>query len=282
LATVAVRKRTRNATPAPPTLTVHQIVAYNFTRARQQAGWTQVETSDRLEPFLGYRLNQAGVSAIEKTYDTERRRNIDAAEVVAFARCFNRPIGWFFLPPTGHSSDLVEPVHHAQFESLNIQAGDLTALTLGSPEGWQSLLDRLAELLNDDHRITWRAALWALRGDPDNEAWEQQIDLRRRAVEEVTLARLAGPGDEVITKMAQLLVELVKLTPQGYNTLRDTDPAQALALLTEGDKLVANLTREAERRRNSGDDDPIRGHEPFDDLKPIDPATALGIEQPEE
>ena len=279
---MAVRKRTRNATPAPPTLTVHQIVAYNFTRARRDAGWTQVETSERLEPFLGYRLNQAGVSAIEKTYDSERRRNIDAAEIVAFARCFNRPISWFFLPPTGHSSDLVAPVHNREFESLNIQAGDLTALTLGSPEGWRSFLDRIAELLNDDHRMTWRAVLWALRGDPDNEDLEQQIDLRRQAVEEVTLARLAGPGDEVITKMAQLLVELVKLTPQGYNTLRDTDPAQALAVLTEGDQLVANLTREAERRRERGDEDPIRGHEPFDDLKPIDPATALGIERPEE
>ena len=107
---MAVRKHTRSATPAPPTLTVHQIVAYNFTRARRDAGWTQVETSERLEPFLGYRLNQAGVSAIEKTYDSERRRNIDAAEIVAFARCFNRPIGWFFLPPTGHSPDLIEPV----------------------------------------------------------------------------------------------------------------------------------------------------------------------------
>ena len=74
-------------------------------------GWTQVETSDRLEPFLGYKLNQAGVSAIEKTYDTERRRNIDAAEVVAFSRCFRRPIGWFFLPPPGHGGDLVEPVY---------------------------------------------------------------------------------------------------------------------------------------------------------------------------
>jgi hypothetical protein len=105
-------------------------------------------------------------------------------------------------------------VHKGEFESLNIQAGDITALTLGSPEGWRSFLDRVAELLDDDHRMTWRAVLWALRGDPDKQHWEQQIDLRRRAVEEVTLARLAGPGDDVITNMAQLLVELVKLTPR--------------------------------------------------------------------
>jgi hypothetical protein len=282
---VAVRKRTkrtRSATAAPPTLTVHQIVAYNFTRARREAGWTQVETSDRLEPLLGYRLNQAGVSAIEKTYDSERRRNIDTAEIVAFARCFNRPISWFFLPPAGHLHDLIEPVHRGEFESRNIQAGDLTALTLGDPDGWRSFLDRLAELLDDDRRLTWRAVLWALRGDPNSHDWEQQIDLRRRAVKEVTLARLAGPGDEVITKMAQLLVDLVKLTPQGYNTLRDTDPEQALAILTEGDQLVANLTREAERRRQADEVELLSTGNPFEELKPIEPADVLGVKRAEE
>src|SRR4051812_7193834 len=71
-----------------PRLTVHQIVAYNFRRAREREGWTQVRTSDALEPYLGFKLNQAGVSAIEKTYDSDRRRNIDVAEVVAFSRCF--------------------------------------------------------------------------------------------------------------------------------------------------------------------------------------------------
>jgi hypothetical protein len=281
LATVAVRKRTRrrSAASAPPTLTVHQIVAYNFTRARREAGWTQVDTGIRLEPFLGYRLNQAGVSAIEKTYDTERRRNIDAAEIVAFARCFNRPIYWFFLPPTGHTQDLVEPVHTGEFESRNIQAGDVTALTLGDPDGWGSFLDRLTELLDDDRLLTRRAILWALRGDPNSERWEQQIDLRRRALQEVTLAELVAPGDEVITNMAQLLVELLKLTPRGFQQLRDRDPDEALALLTQADQLVSNLTSEAERRRQRGGDDMIRSPNPLDDLEPIDPAAVLGIDK---
>jgi hypothetical protein len=277
------RKRTRiPATAPPPTLTVHQIVAYNFTRARQQAGWTQVETSERLEPFLGYRLNQAGVSAIEKTYDTERRRNIDAAEIVAFARCFNRPIGWFFLPPTGHPSDLVEPVHTGDLEPYNFPAAALTALIVGLPDAWQHLLDRITELLTADHQPTWDVLVWALQGQRDDEHFELQINLRRQAIEQVTLARLAGPEDDVITNMARLLVQLVKLTPVGYNKLRDTDPDQALALLAEGDQLVANLTTAAERRRNTKDVDSVRLDNPFDELKPIDPATALGIELPAE
>ena len=142
----STRRRTRVANETTPTLTVHQIVAYNFTRARQQAGWTQVETSERLEPYLGYRLNQAGVSAIEKTYDSERRRNIDAAEIVAFARCFNLPIGWFFLPPAGHARDLIEPVHTDEPKTPT-RAADLISLIVGTPPGWRSFLARLAELL---------------------------------------------------------------------------------------------------------------------------------------
>jgi hypothetical protein len=280
LATVTVRKRTRrtrSATSAPPTLTVHQIVAYNFTRARREAGWTQVETGLRLEPFLGYRLNQAGVSAIEKTYDSERRRNIDAAEILAFARCFNRPIAWFFLPPTGHTRDRVEPIHTGELASFNVQAGDITALIFGSPDGWQALVDRVAELLDDDHQTTWATIVFALRGDADQQRWERQIDLRRRALQEVTLNKLVGPGDEVITKMASLLVELLKLTPHGYQELRDRDLRAALALLTDADKLVDTTTREAERKRQRGDENPLRPHNPFDDLEPIDPAEALGI-----
>ena len=58
-------------------------------------------------------------------------------------------------------------------------------------------------------------------------------------------------------------------------TLRDTDPAQALTPLTEGDQLVANLTREAERRCNSDEVNLLRSHNPFDDLQPTDPARTL-------
>jgi hypothetical protein len=261
------RRRPRVPKDPTPTLTVHQVVAYNFTRARQQARWTQTETGERLEPFLGYRLNQAGVSAIEKTYDSDRRRNIDAAELVAFARCFNKPIGWFFLPPTGHPTDLIQPVH----PDTPLAAASLTSLVLGTPDGWQSFLDRLAELLENDHHPTWDAVLVATRGADDAATWEQQIDLRRRAIEQVTLARLAGPEDDVITNMARLLVELAKLTPLGYNKLRDTDPDQALALLAEGDQLVENVTKQAERRRKTGR--PSNGG--YDDLRPIEPDEAL-------
>ena len=170
-------------------------------------------------------------------------------------------------PPTGHPTDLIEPVH----PDRPLEAAYLTSLVLGTPPGWRSFLDRLTELLDHDHHPTWDAVLWATHGANDAAQWEQQIDLRRRAVEQVTLARLAGPEDDAITNMARLLVQLAKLTPLGYNKLRDTDPDQALALLAEGDQLVETLTKDAERRRKTG----RSSSGGFDDLRPIEPEEAF-------
>jgi hypothetical protein len=265
------RKRARAEKPSP-SLTAHQIVAYNFARARESLGWTQVETSDRLEPFLGYKLNQAGVSAIERTFDSERRRNIDVAEIVAFSRCFGVPIGWFFIPPAAHATDLLEPVQ-TKSDSENMVVADLIALIVGTPEGWQALVEQIAERLEGERRPLLTALQYAFRGDHDEQGWEQQIDLRRRALQSTTLARQASPGDEVITKMAALLVDLVKLTPLGFNALRGASPQQALELLARGDQDVQNLVAYAEERRAAGE----RSAGEWDDLRPIDPAEALGL-----
>ena len=193
--------RSKQKTVVRQTLTVHQIVAYNFRRAREENGWTQAQTSERLEYYLGYRLNQAGVSAIEKTFDSERRRNIDVGEIVAFAQCFKRPIGWFLLPPPSTGKHLLEPVddrHH-------VYAADLAAVVLGSPAGWESFVGRITELLATDREAAHDALRLAFAGNKDS-SWEKQIELRRRAVQQVELSRYASPGDDVITSMAALLV----------------------------------------------------------------------------
>jgi hypothetical protein len=264
---MAVRKRRKPETttppPPPPTLTTHQIVAYNFARARAAAGWTQVETSDRLEPYLGYKLNQAGVSAIEKTYDSERRRNIDSADVVAFARCFRRPISWFFLPPPGRGGDLVEPVYSDR--QYHLPAADLVALTIGTPAGWRDFLDRIAELIKTDRELTADALHYALEGQPGTTQVEDQINLRRHAIRAMTLSRYVDGADEVITQMAQLLVQLVNLTPQGMANLRATDPDHALVLLQEGETFLPMSPEMARRNRELG----IPSSSPFDDVDEI-------------
>lgn len=268
---MAGRSKQKNA--VRQTLTVHQIVAYNFRRAREENGWTQSQTSEQLEPHLGYRLNQAGVSAIEKTFDSERRRNIDVGEIVAFARCFRRPVGWFLLPPPSAGSHLLEPVD----DRRHTYAADLAAVVLGSPAGWESFVGRITELLSTDRDATHDALRLAFVGDKDS-SWENQINLRRRAVQQVALARYASPGDDAITSMAALLVHLVKSTPLGFAKLRDTDPEEALRLLAEGDRLVQPFIALAEQDRESG----TTTGGAFGDVAPIDVAEVLGMREPKE
>ena len=90
--------RIRSALPEG-SVSIEQIVSYNFQRAREERGWTQVEVSDRLIPLLGYELRQAGVSTIETCGRGNRRRAFAANELLAFAQCFDLPLGWWFIPP---------------------------------------------------------------------------------------------------------------------------------------------------------------------------------------
>src|SRR5438067_12902483 len=95
-----MRKATRSTKTRPdPGVDLNEIVAYNFRAARELRGWTQEETALELERFLGQRLPQASISAIERAYDGDRRREFDAHELLAFALCFELPLFWFFLPP---------------------------------------------------------------------------------------------------------------------------------------------------------------------------------------
>jgi hypothetical protein len=80
-------------------LTPNQVVAYNLALARHDQGWTQDQACDALEPHLGARWSKANYSAAERSVDGVRVRNFTADEIVAFARAFERPVTWFFMPP---------------------------------------------------------------------------------------------------------------------------------------------------------------------------------------
>lgn len=80
-------------------LTPNQVVAYNLAQARQLKGWTQDQATEALEPYLGSRWSKANYSAAERSVDGGRIRNFDADEIVAFARAFELPVTWFFMPP---------------------------------------------------------------------------------------------------------------------------------------------------------------------------------------
>jgi transcriptional regulator with XRE-family HTH domain len=125
-----------NSSP-PPEVDLNQVVAYNIREARLLRGWTQEELAERLEPYLGQRLTQAGVSSIERAWDGERRREFDAHELLIFAMVFDLPILWFLLPP---------PDDHRLMRSTTRPVDELYAWLLGQPDQLEPVYERLRQL----------------------------------------------------------------------------------------------------------------------------------------
>ena len=120
---------------------LNEIVAYNFRAARELRGWTQEETAHALERLLGQRLPQASISAIERAYEGDRRREFDAHELLAFALAFDLPLVWFFLPPPNDHRIL----HH----TTNI-VSELYGIVFGKESQLGPVYDRLRQLGIDD------------------------------------------------------------------------------------------------------------------------------------
>ena len=123
--------------PPPEDIDLNQVVAYNIREARQLRGWTQEELADRLEPYLGQRLTQAGVSSIERAWDSDRRREFDAHELLVFAMVFDLPMLWFLLPPPGD---------HRVMRSTTRSVDELYAWLLGRPQQLEPVYERLRQL----------------------------------------------------------------------------------------------------------------------------------------
>jgi transcriptional regulator with XRE-family HTH domain len=131
------RRRPEPAPPPPDDVDLNQVVAYNVRAARELRGWTQDEVADRLEPYLGQRLTQASVSAIERAWDGDRRREFDAHELLTFSMVFDLPIIWFLLPPAGD---------HRVMRNTTRQIDELYAFLLGRPDQLDPVYERLREI----------------------------------------------------------------------------------------------------------------------------------------
>ncbi len=126
-------------------LTPNQVVAHNLTRAREWKGWTQDQAAEALAPYLGKRWSKASMSQAERSVAGRFIRNFDADEIVALARGFGLPIGWFFMPPPPWSDQPGVPVTLSTPDAkrFGLALAELVDLVFGDDEGQALLALRL-------------------------------------------------------------------------------------------------------------------------------------------
>jgi hypothetical protein len=114
-------------------LTPNQIVAYNLAQARAWRDWTQEEAAEHLAPYLGTKWSKASFSAAERSVDGDRVRNFSADEIVAFARGFGLPVGYFFLPPPRSAADVEVRLAAPEKPAWGIPSSELIDVVFGAP-----------------------------------------------------------------------------------------------------------------------------------------------------
>jgi transcriptional regulator with XRE-family HTH domain len=173
----------QNAPRSPGEADLNEIVAYNFRAARELRGLTQEETAERLEQFIGQRLPQASISAIERSYEGERRREFDAQEILAFALAFDLPLLWFFLPPPGDTRRLYRTSDYVR---------ELYGIVFGRDDKLEPIDERLRQIGIEEPTEAART-VEVLTGKPSP---ARQASYRQRR-KEMLLALLDEYTDEV-------------------------------------------------------------------------------------
>ncbi len=208
------KKRKPEEVPPPETLDLNQVVAYNVREARLLRGWTQEDLADRLEPFTGTRLTQAGVSSIERGWDPERRRAFDAQEILTYALVFDLPLIWFVLPP---------PEDHRFIEGLPARASDLYKIIIGRHDQLEPVYQRLREL-GIREPTEAEAAVEVITGRP-SEAREWSYKERRKELLLALLDDHADNFDQRIDELGKTIDHLRQVGLRGFiaETTNDED-----------------------------------------------------------
>jgi transcriptional regulator with XRE-family HTH domain len=201
--------------PDPRTWTPNQIVAFNISKARLKRGWTQDQAAEALAPYLGARLSTASWSAIERSVDGGRIREFTADELIAFARGFELPLGWFLTPPP--ASDDIR-VATPDTKTKGLDGRDLLDVVLGTPDSlaaWEEVL------------LTWPSMMHRMRVGPDGKMealGRVDDDVHHRLAEPARLrARILlrdqlGDLDDAKDVLAKLMHVLTDLDdPSGDN-----------------------------------------------------------------
>jgi hypothetical protein len=130
-------------------LNLNRVVSYNLKRARGRAGMTQEQAAAAIEPYLGRRVANTNISMMESAATSVKRevRQFDAADIAAFARAFDLPIAWFFMPPRLFRGEDGEPMSEIPFnwaDERGIEVADLVD-SLVTPRA--SMDERIEEAL---------------------------------------------------------------------------------------------------------------------------------------
>jgi transcriptional regulator with XRE-family HTH domain len=102
---------------------------------------TQEAAAERLSEYVDHPWSKATWSAAERSVDGEKERRFSADELLALARAFDVPVGWFYLPPE-------EGDYHLHFGPKLSDAPWLKRVPLTASELFDVSLRLPQELLN--------------------------------------------------------------------------------------------------------------------------------------
>lgn len=199
-------------------LTPGQVVAYNLARARKLRGWTQEQAADRLEPHLGVRWSNVVLSGAERSYVGKRVRQFTADEIVAFAKAFELPITWFFLPPGADADE-----EHALYPLISTAKGEFTEENSLTP----------SELLHLNFNMSLGHVIRETRERINSYTEDDSPDGDR-----VELATARGiPIDHVAFWVRSVMRDAMDREPWALSTMRNTVRrlAEQLDALVEGE-----------------------------------------------
>lgn len=143
------RKSAKTAAARYRGMDANQVVAYNLFRARQLRGLTQDEAAAALAPYLGVRWSNASFSQAERSVAGKFVRRFDAEEIVAFARGFDLPITWFFLPPPAWKDGAAVKLTTADAGRFGKELALLVDLVFGDDDQRVLLEARLGEFFRE-------------------------------------------------------------------------------------------------------------------------------------
>lgn len=233
-------------TSSTPQVDLNQVVAYNIRQARLLRSWTQEELADRLEPYLGQRLTQAGISSIERAWDGERRREFDAHELLIFAMVFDLPILWFLLPPPGD---------HRLMQSTTRPVDELYTWLLGRPDQLDPVYERLRQLGVTDP-TTAEETVEKITGIP-TEAKQWNYRERRKELLLALLDEHADSLDDAVDELGQMVDHLRQVGIRGFiaehtsdedfTYPKATDPASKVGAPADTDETTPDDTKEHQK-----------------------------------